>query len=298
MESNINRAVLVTGASTGIGRATAIYLRQLGFHVFAGEIKLSALNAEAGPHLVPIHLDITSQRTIDKAIRTVNAWVAGTGGRFVGLVNNAGIAVSGPVEFVPLDELRRQFEVNLFGHIAVIQAFLPLLRQSRGRIINVGSMAGEAPFPFLSPYCATKYALRAVTDSLRVEIEPYGIHVSIIEPGFVKTQFVDTSVTTGTRLFSKMPPESDRIYGDAFRSLIHNFEVLSRRGFPAEKVARAIAYNLTARRPRRTQVVGFDAKLLIFMRSISESLGDNLVKLQMGLRRIYAAKKAENRLRN
>lgn len=294
MERTINNAVLVTGASTGIGKAAALHLKKLGFHVFAGEIKLSALTAEAGPHLVPIHLDITSQRAIDKAFRTVKAWIAKTGGQLVGLVNNAGIAVSGPVEFVPLDELRRQFEVNLFGHVAMIQTFLPLLRQSHGRIINVGSMAGEAPFPFLSPYCATKYALRAVTDSLRVEIEPYGIHVSIIEPGFVKTKFVDTSVTTGTRLFSKMPPESDRIYGDAFRSLIHNFEVLSRRGFPADKVARAIAYNLMARRPRRTQVVGFDAKLLIFIRSLSERLGDNMVKLQMGLRRIYAAKKAEN----
>ncbi|MBN1533826.1 MAG: SDR family oxidoreductase [Spirochaetes bacterium] len=297
METTINRAVLVSGASTGIGRATSIYLRRLGFHVFAGEIKLSALTAEAGPHLVPIHLDITNQRHIDRAVRTVRAWIAKTGGQLVGLVNNAGIAVSGPVEFVPIDEMRRQFEVNFLGHLAMIQAFLPLLRQSRGRIVNVGSMAGEAPFPFLSPYCASKYAIRALTDSLRVELEPYDIQLTLIEPGFVKTEFVNTSVTTGTRLFDTMPAEAERMYGDAFRSVIQNFEILARKGFTADTVARAIARNLTARRPRRSQVVGFDAKFLIFMRSISASLGDNLVKLQMGLRRIYAAKAAESRRR-
>ena len=178
--------VVITGASTGIGAASARHLDRLGFRVFAGIRKSQdgeRLRAQTSSKLTPIRFDVTDDGSIAAAADTIRAALDGDG--LAGLVNNAGIAVPGPIETVPLAEARKQFEVNVLGQIAVTQAFLPLLRQGRGRIVNIGSIAGLTATPFLGLYGASKFALEALTDALRVEVRPWGINVSIIEPGAI-----------------------------------------------------------------------------------------------------------------
>ena len=181
-------AVVITGASTGIGAACALTLDSLGYRVFAG-IRNPAdgetLQRQAGPRLMPIRLDVTDPASIAGASHTVTAMIGDHG--LAGLINNAGIGVAGPIEALPLTDWRRQFEVNLFGLIATTQTFLPLIRKGRGRIINMGSIAGRASMPFMAPYAASKHALVAVTDALRIELQPWGIRVALIEPGAIAT---------------------------------------------------------------------------------------------------------------
>ena len=158
-------SIVITGASSGIGEACALYLDELGYRVFAGVRKPAAgeaLKAKASKRLAPVILDVTDVASIDRAVETVKAAVGAAG--LAGLVNNAGIGVGGPLEVVPLADLRKQFEVNVIGQVAVTQALLPLLRQGRGRIVNMGSIAGRATMPFMGPYSASKFALEALTD--------------------------------------------------------------------------------------------------------------------------------------
>ncbi|MEX0791398.1 MAG: SDR family NAD(P)-dependent oxidoreductase, partial [Actinomycetota bacterium] len=168
-------AVVITGASTGIGRATAPRLAAIGFRVFAGVRKQAdadSLKQEA-PAVTPLILDVTDEHSIAEAATAVKAAVGANG--LAGLVNNAGITVPGPLEFLPAEDLRRQFEVNVIGPIAVTQAFMPLLRAGKGRIVNVGSIGGRVSTPFLGAYSASKFAIEAISDALRVELRPWGI---------------------------------------------------------------------------------------------------------------------------
>jgi NAD(P)-dependent dehydrogenase (short-subunit alcohol dehydrogenase family) len=180
--------VVVTGTSTGIGRATALHLDRLGYRVFAGVRRAEdavRLRSEGSERLAPVLLDVTDIGSIEAAAKTVSAEVGERG--LAGLVNNAGIVTGGPLEFVPLDELRRQLEVNTVGPVAVIQHFLPLVRRGRGRVVFVSSIGGRFSQPIVGPYCASKFALEALADALRMEVAPSGIHVSLVEPGAVKT---------------------------------------------------------------------------------------------------------------
>src|SRR5579872_7366170 len=178
-------AVVVTGASSGIGESTAVRLAQRGYLALAGvrnerdAQRLAALHA----NILPLHLDVADVRSIETAARMVEA----NGVPVIGLVSNAGIVVAGPLEHVPLDELRRQFDVNVFGAIAFAQTFLPLLRGRRSRIVFVGSISGRLAIPYIAPYSASKFALRAIAEAWRVELAPSGIAVSLVEPGSVKT---------------------------------------------------------------------------------------------------------------
>ncbi|MDB5092090.1 MAG: Oxidoreductase, Glucose/ribitol dehydrogenase family, partial [Candidatus Eremiobacteraeota bacterium] len=178
-------AIVVTGASTGIGAAAAAELARLGYVVFAGVRSDADASAVCALHenVRALRLDVTSAAEVAAAAGAV----AASGLALQGVVNNAGIAVAGPLEYLPVDEWRRQFEVNLFGAVTVTQAFLPLLRPARGRLVFVGSVSGRLATPFIAPYSASKFALRAVTDALRIELFPFGLSVSLIEPGSVKT---------------------------------------------------------------------------------------------------------------
>ena len=191
---NRPKAVVITGASKGIGKACALHLDELGFRVFAGvrkQVDADALQAASSANLTPLFIDVVNSDSIAAAAESVTQQVGQDG--LWGLVNNAGIAVAGPIEFLPVDEFRLQFEINFFGQIAVIQAFMPLIRQATGRIINMSSMSGHFGSPFLSPYSASKHSMEVMSDALRREMIPFGIKVSVIEPSNTSSNIWETS---------------------------------------------------------------------------------------------------------
>ncbi len=250
-------AVVITGTSTGIGEACALRLDKLGFRVFAGVRKVedgATLARKASGRLTPLLLDITSEASIAAAAARVAEAVGETG--LAGLVNNAGIAVGGPLEFLPIAELRRQLEVNVIGQIAVTQAFLPLLRMGEGRIVNIGSISGRMAIPMLGPYCASKFALEALTAALRMELTPWGIAVSIIEPGGVATPIWRKSLAAGQEMARRLPPQAEQFYGP----LIARQQKLAlrsdRNGLPPDRVARDVVHALTAPKPKTRYMMG------------------------------------------
>jgi NAD(P)-dependent dehydrogenase (short-subunit alcohol dehydrogenase family) len=183
--SQTRGAVVVTGASSGIGEACARRLAGLGFQVFAGVRKAEDGDRLASeiPGVTPLRIDVVDAESIAAAARTVEETAAGRG--LAGLVNNAGVAVPAPIEHQPIDDFRRQIEVNLIGQVAVTQAFLPQLRAARGRIVNVSSIGGKVAVPLLGAYAASKFGLEGFSDTLRRELRPWGIEVSVIEPGTI-----------------------------------------------------------------------------------------------------------------
>jgi NAD(P)-dependent dehydrogenase (short-subunit alcohol dehydrogenase family) len=248
--------VLVTGASTGIGEATAFHLRELGFDPVAGVRREEDAERLEGQGLRTVRLDVTDEAQIAAAREAVGD------GALAGLVNNAGVAVAAPLEFVPLDELRRQLEVNLIGQVAVIQAFLPALRRAGGRIVNVSSIGGRVALPLLAPYNASKFALEAVSDSLRRELRPQGVDVIVIEPGGIKTPIWKKGNELADELTAQMPPEAERLYGRLISDVRRETVKIEReRGLPPRAVAEVIGKALTADRPRARYVVGSDAKV-------------------------------------
>jgi NAD(P)-dependent dehydrogenase (short-subunit alcohol dehydrogenase family) len=249
-------AVVVTGATTGIGAATAITLAMSGTIVFAGVRTDADANrlAEQHPNVRPVRLDVTDATSIAGAAETVRA----AGVRLSGLVNNAGIVIAGPLEFVSEAELRTQFDVNVVGQIAVTQAFLPQLRETRGRIVFVGSISGRIAMPFIAPYSASKFALRALADALRLELEPDGIAVSLIEPGSVKTPIWRKGRDLLYHPRWRALPER---YQDVIRVLLEQSEREERSGIPPEAVTRAITDALYSRHPRPNYLVGVTARL-------------------------------------
>ena len=251
-------SVLVTGASTGIGRATALYLEARGFRVFASVRKEK--DAAELPGTSPVVLDVTDADSIRAASDAVSRALGGEA--LAGLVNNAGIAVSGPLEFLEMSDIRHQFEVNLFGQVAVTQAFLPLLRRAkRGRIVNMSSISGRITAPLLGPYSMSKFALEAFSDALRRELEPFGLSVSVVEPGVIKTPIWDKGIDSSKERIARMPARALELYGGRIEYLSKRAEEMRASGAPAEKVAKAIHHALVSRRPRTRYLVGTDAKL-------------------------------------
>ncbi|MDF1479250.1 SDR family oxidoreductase [Leifsonia sp. H3M29-4] len=256
----VQRAVLVTGASTGIGRATALLLDAQGWTVFAGVRKRQdgeALAAAASGPLVPLMLDVTKPRQIEAAAKAIGE----RGIPLKGLVNNAGIASAAPLEFVPIDDFRHQLEVNVVGQLAVIKAVLPLLRSAKGRIVNVTSIAGLIAGQMLGPYSASKFALEALTHTLRQELAPWGIEAIAIEPGQIATPIWSTSAASADRMLGPVLPQVTSLYGRQLRAASRMAERAARDGLPPEEVAKVIARALTAKHPRTRYPVGTDAKL-------------------------------------
>ncbi len=261
MVSSTPHVIVITGASSGIGEACALYLDELGYRVFAGVRRLSdgeALKAKASVRLTPVLLDVTDLASIDRAAETVKAAVGSAG--LAGLVNNAGIAVGGPLEVVPLADLRKQFEVNVIGQVAVTQALLPLLRQGRGRIVNMGSIAGRATMPFMGPYSASKFSLEALTDAMRMELRPWGIHVSIVEPGAIASRIWDKAGHAADQMEAAASAEAKAHYGEAVARVREVVARAAQRAIPARVVAEAVAHALSAARPKTRYLVGLDAR--------------------------------------
>jgi NAD(P)-dependent dehydrogenase (short-subunit alcohol dehydrogenase family) len=255
--------VVITGASTGIGKAVALRLNRAGWRVFAGVRKQQdgeELKEAAGSErVVPVIIDVTEADGIARARDAVRD-VVGSGQGIHGLVNNAGIGVGGPVEFVALDDWRRQLEVNVIGQVAVTQAFLPELRAGKGRIVNIGSIGGLLANPVLAPYCASKFAMEAITDSLRVELRKWGMWVAIIEPGSIATPIWDKAESQYGDALAALPPEGHELYGRDVEAFTRAFLKLGTRGLPPETVADAALHALSAKRPKPRYVIGREAK--------------------------------------
>jgi NAD(P)-dependent dehydrogenase (short-subunit alcohol dehydrogenase family) len=256
-------AVLVTGASSGIGRTTALYLDQQGFRVFAGVRKDADGEAlkQASPRLVPVRIDVSDAASIAAA----RAWIESQTTSLAGLVNNAGISVTGPVEFLPIDEWRHQLDVNLLGQVAVTQAFLPLLRAARGRIVNVGSIGGLFAAPMFGPYSASKFAMEAFNDALRRELRPWAMQVVMVEPGAIATPIWNKGVSTADDVLAGLPPATMELYGPVITNIRREALAMNQRGIPPERVARVVHHALTARWPRTRYLVGMDAKVQAFV---------------------------------
>jgi NAD(P)-dependent dehydrogenase (short-subunit alcohol dehydrogenase family) len=277
-EIGTNRAVLVTGASSGMGRACAFRLAQEGFLVFAAVRKnqdAEALARSGGSRVKPVLLDVTKKDTIAQAVRAVSDAVGRAG--LAGLVNNAGIAVPGPVELVSIEELRRQFEVNVFGQIAVTQAFLPLLRVARGRIVNVGSVGAKFALPFAGALNASKAAFEILNDALRMELRPWGIHVVLVSPGAIRTSAEAKLAADADASLHSFSSEGKALYGAAFRAFLEAFLHLESGGVGPEVMADTVARALTARVPKRRYAVGPKSRLLpILFNTLPTAVADAL----------------------
>jgi NAD(P)-dependent dehydrogenase (short-subunit alcohol dehydrogenase family) len=290
MQQAGTRAVVITGASTGIGAHCALTLAAEGFRVYAGvrrEADGEALRAQAEPssrdRLIPVRLEVTDSESIQQAAAFVSADLGGPC-EHLGLVNNAGIVVGGPLEFLPLTSLRHQLAVNVEGPIAVTQAFMPLLRQAKqARIVMMSSIAGKSAVPFISPYCASKHALEAFSDALRVELAPFGIEVSIIEPGAIKTPIWQKSKQSVEALAQELPPEAHTYYGKAYAQVTQLSAQSEARGLPPEHVTRAVRHALTARQPRTRYVVGMDAQMRLLLGWLPDRVMDRLVRAYLGV---------------
>jgi NAD(P)-dependent dehydrogenase (short-subunit alcohol dehydrogenase family) len=256
--SDPREAIVISGASTGIGASSAERLARDGFLVFAGvRTGSDAAAVEAlHPNVRALRLDVTDDASIEAAVTIV----AAEGVLLRGLVNNAGIAVGGPVEFLPLALWRRVYDVNLFGAIGLTQAFLPLLRAARGRLVFVGSIGGRMAAPFIAPYSSSKFALRALADALRVELRPTGIRVVLIEPGGVKTPIWRKGRDSKQELLDAMAPAAVHHYGPQMDAMFAATESEERSGMPVERVSDAIAEALTSPKPRSNYLVGLQAR--------------------------------------
>jgi len=265
-QGSTERTIVITGASTGIGAACAIACGRRGVQVYAGIRNAEAgelLRRAGGPSILPIHLDVTDTGSIASAAERVKQEVGSRG--LAGLINNAGIAVSGPLEFIPIERLRTQFEVNVIGQIAVTQAFLPLLRTAKGRIVNMGSIAGRAATPMIGPYAASKFALEALTDALRLEVQHFGIQVSIVEPGAVATPIWEKSSKAADDLEASAGAEAHALYDGVIRGVRAVFDDAAQRAIPTDAVVDAVWHALTADRPKTRYLVGTDAKFRALM---------------------------------
>jgi NAD(P)-dependent dehydrogenase (short-subunit alcohol dehydrogenase family) len=281
---------LITGASTGIGRATALRLAGAGWTVYAGVRDPAAaegLNAEqlAG-QIIPLTLDVTDAAQIAAAAARIDSDTARapapSEGSLDALVNNAGIGVGGPLELISADDLRRQFDVNVFAQVAVTQAMLPALRRARGRIVFVSSMGGRIATPFAAPYSASKHAIEAFGDALRVELSTSNVQVAMIEPGSVATPIWDKSRAEAEQV--SIPPELTAEYGHVLPAMEKVIEDTARRGVAPEVVAATIERALTASRMRARYPVGRDATMgLLLRRLLPDRMFESMVRKTMGL---------------
>jgi NAD(P)-dependent dehydrogenase (short-subunit alcohol dehydrogenase family) len=284
--SDRRELVVVSGASTGMGAATAKELARKGFHVLAGvrrDVDVDALRAEG---IEPQILDIT----VDSHIAAIADRVARDplGRPLRALINNAGISVNAPVETLPIAEWRRVFEVNLFGHVAMTQALLRALRRSAGTVVNISSVGGKVALPTYGAYAGSKFALEAVSDSLRREVSGLGVKVVVVEPGAVKTEMLERGVANADRLKAGMITDQLERYGDLVAAISEQARSFGEDGVSAERAAKVITRAVVAPRPRTRYTIGRDAAILVrSARILSDRFLDRVVR--RNLRSHYAA---------
>jgi NAD(P)-dependent dehydrogenase (short-subunit alcohol dehydrogenase family) len=272
----IQEIVIITGASSGIGAATARELARRGFHVLTGVRRDQDADVIRGPGVEPLIIDITNPDHIRALATRVHEDPQGRAVR--ALVNNAGIGVNAPVEVFAIDEWRRLFEVNFFGHIAVIQTLLPALIRSKGRVINISSVGGKIAMATYGPYAAAKFALEAVSDSLRREIAPFGVEVVVVEPGAVKTKIAGRAIATAHEVAATMTPEQRQRYGRLVQAITAQAaSVTESSGLSADAAAKVLAKAVTARKPRTRYTIGREAALLPLLAILPDRMLDRVL---------------------
>lgn len=280
---------LITGASTGIGQATALRLAKAGWTVLAGvrdddAVERLAAQAPAG-RVQPLILDVTDFQQIKEAagrVSELGGGPASSPGRLDALINNAGIGFGGPLELIHPDDLRKQFDVNVLGQISVTQALLPALRAAHGRIVFMSSVGGRVAMAFTAPYAASKHAIEAFGDALRVELATSNVQVALVEPGSVATPIWDKARETGDQL--TVPRELQKEYGHVPAAMDKTLQETAKRGVPADQVAQTIERALTARRMKSRYVVGRDARaMMIARRLLPDHVFDRVVRRALGV---------------
>ena len=281
----MHQSILITGASSGIGEATAVYLAHKGFRVFAAarrKDKLEVLSGLGGGRITPLSLDVTDEASIASALETIRE----DGGDLFGLVNNAGVSVMGPFEEISLEEWRRQFETNVFGLVRLTQAVLPQMRKAgRGRIVNIGSITGRLAAPFQGPYAASKHAVEGLSDSLRREVQPHGVKVSVIRPGFINTPFGHQEQEALDQFTGDGGPYADQV---------RIFKDWHAKGHPNAPqptvVAEAVHHALTAARPNSRYTVPAKMHGVLMLRNLAPSaVTDRIFEQVNGLAKYQAA---------
>jgi NAD(P)-dependent dehydrogenase (short-subunit alcohol dehydrogenase family) len=255
--------VLVTGASTGIGEATVLHLKTLGFDAIGAVRQDEDAERLEGRGIRTVRIDVTDADQIAAARDELGETA------LAGLVNNAGIAVAAPIEFLPVERFRQQLEVNLIGQMAVTQAFLPALRRAGGRIVNVSSIGGRVALPLVSAYNASKFGLEGLSDSLRREVRDQGVDVILIEPGGVKTPIWQKGRSTAEDMLADAPPEAERLYGKMIAAVRSRTERIEREtGCEPREVAEVIGTALTTDTPKTRYLVGKDARMRARMAAV------------------------------
>lgn len=272
------RHVLITGTSSGIGYHLAETLLNQGYVVWAGLRSpqiLTNLQEKFPSKLHVLKLDVTLSSDIDQAWRRIST---DPSIEEFSLINNAGIAVGNPFESLPVEEWRRLFDVNVFGLIEITKKFLPLLRRTKGRVINMGSISGRVAAPFLGPYCASKFAVRAITDTLRREMLSLGVHVCLIEPGPVDTPIWDKSVNKSQELSKGLSEDMKEVYGESLNALRTGVEAASASAVPVKRVSEKVLHALTSRQPKAYYLVGKDIRMTAFLvKYLPVSLLDRII---------------------
>jgi NAD(P)-dependent dehydrogenase (short-subunit alcohol dehydrogenase family) len=271
------RTVLITGAAGGVGGAAAARLAELGWDVYAGVRRASdAGRLPAGVRALTI--DLIDEETVEAAAKEI---AARTGGRLDALVNNAAVIVEGPVELVPLEDWRRQFDVNVVGQVAMTQAVLPMLRAARGRVVNVGAVSARMSGPSFGPIAASKAALASVTEALRTEMRPLGVKVSVIEPGLLDTGIFDKSGASRRATGWRGDADAQRLY-EGVTAKMAEFGARAKPG-PVDSAVKAIVRALTARRPKARYLVGRDARVMATLARLPDHTRDRLLLRTVGI---------------
>jgi NAD(P)-dependent dehydrogenase (short-subunit alcohol dehydrogenase family) len=276
--------VVVTGTSTGIGAATARHLAENGFHVFAGVRNAAdgeAVKAQAPDAVTPLILDVTDESAISAAAETVAGIVGDRG--LAGLVNNAGIAKPAPIEFQPLADFREQLEVNLFGPVAMVQAFLPLIRRGGGRIVNVGSVGGVLVLPLNGAYSASKFGIRAITDALRLELRQWKIHVSWIEVAPVETAIFGKTYAELDALGQKLGETGYELYEAQIAAVRKSTEKAAASADPPLVIAKAVAHALTSDKPKTKYLAGHGGREIAVAAALPDRARDLALARELGL---------------
>lgn len=274
----MTKTIYITGASTGIGRATAVAMAEAGWRVFAGvrnEKAADALRAEH-PSILPVHVDITNQSSIDAVAKVLQKETRDHG--LDVLFNNAGVPASGPAEFISVQQFREVFEVNLFGHIAVTQSVLPLIRQARGRILFTSSMAGKFAPPFMSPYSSSKHAIEGLADAWRHELRPLGVDVVLIEPGGIATPIWEKGLDPELQDFG---PDAEAVYGKGMAWALEQGQTAAKMSIPVDKAAAVIRKAIEAKRPKIRYVIGMDAHVATRINRFAPGVLDGAVSAVM-----------------